>query len=1027
MTDNKDKKPSPVTTAILDGVCETLGIYRRESAKEVKYDYEWLESPLAKSRYSLTHTAQDPLLKVLAALLQPEPPPDKPKPDGAVAPPKLPCFFRVHKDVPLGLAVRTVDTALGVDVVAMLPKNASLAPNPAALKPPRPPPTLLARARLARLITGGNVAELEKPVTLGLELHLAHKPAVGEPELRPFTALALEVGVDDKAPVSLVVTDATALTVTNGEAAARRTVTWNRGDSLVRPLVHAGLVLLRAMLVWLAEKNSKDKDHAAVRVRNHLFPLVEGFPGLKPFPLAAFQGDFAALRDWLKSFLQPTVVMTVLEHLRALVSGEQDGKTAPGSAIAWMTARPAGTDYTAPNPRDFGLIVRTTGDEFRGSAALGLRGQASWKFGDAVRIGLALEGELVRASWDLQLENNGQPKASAKARASTGSANVFLVIEGVAGVSLCDTAHNNLASVGALARLELGASLSTAGLLPELRATFRTTGTDGKPQDVTRSLGALLHELREAAEAQAQAVLAAAGAQAQAAIDAAWDAIKPLLDELMAVVVQLQQAVVALVAKLAEVLPTPVHDALVELLADIRTKIDDRLESKNISGLPAGLVDLAKLRGLVAATITWTRTEAPKILPAVPTVADTLDLDLGLATLQLAANLDPNNPDAASFGATLTPKLEKFTDGLPVRLSPGTSIGVSLTPSSEPGLTFVAGLELAPIADLPLTPGIKFSLDTNTNAPRIDVELRPNNNSQPPANAAANALASLRVLGGTPVAALEQVRDLAQKLVRPLINTGRLKNVSLAPDLPALKLLEIAGFTANGFAPPDPAVAAQNLLDPDRPGRRRARPGRGRGRPGRGLGRRPHLHPRHPHDRRQQPLARRRRLLRRHRFGPRPAAQRRQARPERRAQRHHPLAHRPGRPRLRRRLRVRRHPDRQGLGRRRRAEAAQGRPRAPRRPPPARARRRRQGRQGRGRPALDRQGQPGHPPRPRLGGPIWLLRQVPVRRPEARAADRPRDRPARRQAPDRHAAAAADDAGAEADADDAQARPRRHL
>jgi hypothetical protein len=146
-----------------------------------------------------------------------------------------------------------------------------------------------------------------------------------------------------------------------------------------------------------------------------------------------------------------------------------------------------------------------------------------------------------------------------------------------------------------------------------------------------------------------------------------------------------------------------------------------------------------------------------------------------------------------------------------VRLSPGTSIGVSLTPSSEPGLTFVAGLELAPIADLPLTPGIKFSLDTNTNAPRIDVELRPNNNSQPPANAAANALASLRVLGGTPVAALEQVRDLAQKLVRPLI-TGALANVSLAPDLPALKLLEIAGFTANGFAPPDPAVAAQNLL-----------------------------------------------------------------------------------------------------------------------------------------------------------------------------------------------------------------------
>jgi hypothetical protein len=662
MTDNKDKKPSPVTTAILDGVCETLGIYRRESAKEVKYDYEWLESPLAKSRYSLTHTAQDPLLKVLAALLQPEPPPDKPKPDGAVAPPKLPCFFRVHKDVPLGLAVRTVDTALGVDVVAMLPKNASLAPNPAALKPPRPPPTLLARARLARLITGGNVAELEKPVTLGLELHLAHKPAVGEPELRPFTALALEVGVDDKAPVSLVVTDATALTVTNGEAAARRTVTWNRGDSLVRPLVHAGLVLLRAMLVWLAEKNRKDKDHAAVRVRDHLLPLVEGFPGLKPFPLAAFQGDFAALRDWLKSFLQPLVAMTVLEHLRALVSGKQDDKTAPGSAIAWMTERPAGTDYTAPNPGDFGLVVRTTGDESRGSAALGLRGQASWKFGNAVRIGLALEGELVRASWDLQFENNGQPKASAKARASTGSANVFLVIEGIANAELCDTAYGNLASVGALARLELGASLSTAGLLPELRATFRTTGTDGKPLDVTRSLGALLHELREAAEAQLQAVEAAAAAEAQAAIDAAWAAIKPLIDDLKAVVVQLAQAVNALVEKLAGVLPGPVRIALENLLADIRDKLEARLFSKDLSGLPAGLVDPAKLRGLVEAAITWTRTEVTKHLPVVP---DTLDLDLGLATLQLAANFDPNNHDAASFGATLTPKLDRFTPACP--------------------------------------------------------------------------------------------------------------------------------------------------------------------------------------------------------------------------------------------------------------------------------------------------------------------------------------------------------------------------
>ncbi len=817
MTDNKDKKPSPVTTAILDGVCETLGVYRRIDAKEVQYDYEWLLSPLVKSRTSLTSTAQDPLLKVLATLLRPEPP-VKPKSDGTVVAPTLPCFFRVHKDVPLGLAVRNAGapftrtigdnkeqsfSALGVDVVAMLPKNASLDPNRAALTPPNPPPppTLLARARLARLITGGTVATLEQPVTLGLELHLAHKPAAGKPELRPFTALALEVGVDDKAEVSLVVTDATALTAKDsaGETAARRTVTWKRGDSLVRPLVHAGLVLLRAMLVWLAEKNRTDKpNHAAVRVHDHLFPLVEGFsfasvPALKPFPLAAFQGDFAALRDWLKSFLQPLVAMKVLEHLRALISGKEDDKTAPGSAIAWLTDRTDATDYKAPNARDFGLVVRTTGDEFRGSAALGLRGQASWKFGETVRIGLALEGELVRASWDFRLDTaSSMPKASAKARASTGSANVFLVIEGIANAELC-SADGNLASVGALARLELGASLSTAGLLPELRATFRTTGTDGKPLDVTRSLGALLHELREAAQAHLQAVAAAAAAELQAASAAAWAALEPLIAELKAVVVQLEQAVSALVAKLADLLPAPVRTALVALLADIRGKLEARLASKDISGLPAGLVDPAKLRGLVAAAITWTRTEVTKNLPAVP---DTLDLDLGLATLQLAANLDPNDPGAASFDAMLTPRLDRFTTGLPVRLSPGTSIGIS-----QSGLTFVAGLELAPIEGLPWTPGIKFSLANN--APRIDVDLRP---------PAANTLPfSLPVLGGDPVAALQQVSDIAQKLVRPLI-TGALTNVSLVPGLTALDLLEVVGFSASSFAPPDPAAAAKALL-----------------------------------------------------------------------------------------------------------------------------------------------------------------------------------------------------------------------
>ncbi|MBL8971683.1 MAG: hypothetical protein JNK56_13920, partial [Myxococcales bacterium] len=68
MTDDPKQKP-PATSPILDAVCETLGIYRREDAATVNYDYTWFTSPLAKSAAAMRHTAQHPLLRTLAALM----------------------------------------------------------------------------------------------------------------------------------------------------------------------------------------------------------------------------------------------------------------------------------------------------------------------------------------------------------------------------------------------------------------------------------------------------------------------------------------------------------------------------------------------------------------------------------------------------------------------------------------------------------------------------------------------------------------------------------------------------------------------------------------------------------------------------------------------------------------------------------------------------------------------------------------------------------------------------------------------
>ena len=81
--------------------------------------------------------------------------------------------------------------------------------------------------------------------------------------------------------------------------------------------------------------------------------------------------------------IKPPAIVAVLGHLRALISGTSSSTTAPGSAIAWLTPRNNPAEYARPQARDFGLVVRTSGDESHGSAGLGLRGQQSWQIGRA--------------------------------------------------------------------------------------------------------------------------------------------------------------------------------------------------------------------------------------------------------------------------------------------------------------------------------------------------------------------------------------------------------------------------------------------------------------------------------------------------------------------------------------------------------------------------------------------------------------------------------------------------------------------
>ncbi|MBL8974261.1 MAG: hypothetical protein JNK56_26950, partial [Myxococcales bacterium] len=681
--------------------------------------------------------------------------------------------------VPLGLEVRAgsptfkatppgKDTAvdfapLAVDVVAMLPRNASLAPKPPATRPP----TLLARIGLARLVTGTAVAELATPIDLSLELWLTRKPEPGQPALtpavRPLVGLALHVGLDAAADIRLELTDASLLraTTTPAAAAARRTVTWKRGSSPVLPLVKTALLVLRSWLIGMIEAAPPPAplppDYTPplpVRLRDHLLPLLEGeaSSGLQPVPLAVFEPAPAALLPWLAGFLKPPAIVAVLGHLRALISGTTSSTTAPGSAIAWLTPRNNPADHARPQARDFGLVVRTSGDESHGSAGLGLRGQQSWQAAnDTVRIGLVLEGDLVSVAWDLSLTATPTvPKASARARAHTGAAHLFLVVEPVDPAQALITTP-----VGELVRLELGVTLSTAGALPEVRITL------GKQNPSTRSLGRALQDLRDAAKAEAEATVAAVKAELT-------QALADLKQQFVTLVADIQQAVTAYTAAVTSVLPADIQSALLDLLADVQSKATN-LDPANLS------LDPTRLRTLVARGVAWARRQVNDLPGA-------LDLDLGPATLTLAA--DAQN---LTYSAALAIKPNALPGPLPLTGGAAIDHTGALTCSASLGLT---------VPGLPLTAAVKVSVSGNQ--PHIDLELRD----------PGNKLTTLPLLGGSV--------DLGQfigGLIQPLL-AGAIKDVELVPGVPATTLLELLGLPS-GTAPwqaPDLSAILGKLL-----------------------------------------------------------------------------------------------------------------------------------------------------------------------------------------------------------------------
>ncbi|MBK9263422.1 MAG: hypothetical protein IPM54_26910 [Polyangiaceae bacterium] len=481
MSTNGEKKQTPASSILLDASCRALGIYKKVPPDDkVEYQFPWFLSPLGSSKTALATQAQKPIVDALKAILTLDPP-------GQTT---SPWFFRLHKWVPIWLLVNELPNAgpLEFDVVAQVPRPA----NPTAFAAVDVP-NLAVRARLVKLVAGGQtVAELQDPVTLGVRLSIAEAdPALTNLPL--FAIFDLQLAMKDPHELTLELTDSSFLTTSNpktsSEQAATRSVVWKTNDSPVLPLVHTTLLVLRAWVVKLCKTNPE--PHIAWRLYKHLFPLLEGTKGpqnqevLPAFPIQALKPDLSALKPWLSKFLNPNAVITAIYHLRGLLTGKDSWGTAPGSAIAWFSAPPNvdQNDYhhEPPQPYDLGLVVRTDGDVNEGNASLGLRGQACWDVGDqTTRVGLAIEGELLRAAWEgLGSFDPDNPTtltlpSGAKCNVTAGELALFVVLEKVVDLANTNASLVTVAPFGALKRVEVGARWRNGAMTTFVRVTTTT-------------------------------------------------------------------------------------------------------------------------------------------------------------------------------------------------------------------------------------------------------------------------------------------------------------------------------------------------------------------------------------------------------------------------------------------------------------------------------------------------------------------------------------------------------------------------
>lgn len=482
---NDEKKPTPASSKLLDAGARAIGLYKPVPAPtNVEYQIDWFLSPLGKSKESLGQTAQKPILDALKAVLILDPPTTT----------ASPWMFRLHKSLPVWIRATETPKAAGaaydgplvIDLVTKIP--APDLPTNSPNSPTTPPvqekkyPQFEGYARLVKLVVGGTtVAELQNPVEIGLRLRLAERPAqvtADASSIPILAAMGLRFQTGTPAELTLELTDSSHLCSagpsTASEQAATRSIVWKTGESLVAPLVKSTLLVLRAWLVQLCKKNAQNLEHFSWRIHNHLLPLLEGSGNgvLPAFPFEALKPDPAALKPWLQKFVNPQAIMTVLCHLRGLLTGKSPEATAPGSAIAWFADPDAAnprTDYTKPLPNDFGLVIHQHGDVESGSASLGLRGQACWEnSAKTIRAGLAIEGELLQGSWSFVLNPPTTTKASIKA--STGEVAVFVVLEPIEPETTLVTVQLDNASV-VLKRVEVGVRLRLGVVVPTVKVT----------------------------------------------------------------------------------------------------------------------------------------------------------------------------------------------------------------------------------------------------------------------------------------------------------------------------------------------------------------------------------------------------------------------------------------------------------------------------------------------------------------------------------------------------------------------------